>query len=59
MVYADGPNKPKFGSDCRIFELDSGDNYGRVCLVYREGKESSGMPEIRYMKKRVNEYMTE
>ncbi|XP_076465707.1 tubulin polyglutamylase complex subunit 2-like isoform X2 [Babylonia areolata] len=39
---SDGPGKPKFSGGFRIFELDNCDNYGRVCLVYREPKEGSG-----------------
>ncbi|KAL8625444.1 hypothetical protein ACOMHN_018589 [Nucella lapillus] len=39
---SDGPSKPKFSGGFRMFELDSCDNYGRVCLVYREAKENSG-----------------
>ena len=41
-MFADGPSKPKFTGGFRLFELDSCDNYGKVCLVYREPKQSSG-----------------
>ncbi|XP_070175307.1 tubulin polyglutamylase complex subunit 2-like isoform X2 [Littorina saxatilis] len=39
---SDEPSKPKFSGGFRLFELDNCDNYGRVCVVYREPKQSCG-----------------
>ena len=41
-IFADGPSKPKFNGGFRLFELDACENYGKVCLVFREAKPSSG-----------------
>lgn len=36
----DDPNKPHFGVKCKIFEIDSCQGNGRVCLVYLDKNET-------------------